>query len=227
MRFEIGTGGTFLILVGLLGLSGAVFALGLIAGYEMARQNQPDVSSLSSVYPVPSPPAAEETPAAPPAEALAPGAATSPGGVAAAPRPALAPRAAMTPAAIARTRPPIVAPASRPSTARATEPSEEDTDEEEAPPPRAVASVPSPASAPGAAVAKPFNIQIEAVMDKSGADDMVAKLKALGYEPHQSETQVNGQTWYRVQVGPYATQDDARAAQEKLRQQYRAAYSTH
>ena len=39
MRFEIRAGGGFLILAGLVGLSGAVFALGLVAGYEMARQN--------------------------------------------------------------------------------------------------------------------------------------------------------------------------------------------
>jgi DedD protein len=226
MRFEIGAGGTFLILVGLLGLSGAVFALGLIAGYEMARQNQPDVSLLSSVYSVPSPPALEATPEASAAEALAPGVGdeTSPGGVAAAPKPSTAPRAAMTPAAVARARPPI-APAVRPPAAASTEESD-DEEEEEAPPPRAVASVPSPA-APVSGVIKPYNIQIEAVMDKSGADDMVAKLKALGYQPHESQTPMNGEIWYRVQIGPYATQDEAKAAQEKLKQQYRAAYSTH
>ena len=56
MRFEIRAGGGFLILVGLVGLSGAVFALGLVAGYEMARQNQPDLSQISSTYPLPNPP---------------------------------------------------------------------------------------------------------------------------------------------------------------------------
>ena len=69
MRFEIRAGGGFLILLGLVGLSGAVFALGLVAGYEMARQNQPDLSQISSTYPLPNPPekpapVAEMSPAA-------------------------------------------------------------------------------------------------------------------------------------------------------------------
>ena len=70
MRFEIRAGGGFLILLGLVGLSGAVFALGLVAGYEMARQNQPDLSQISSTYPLPNralrkpAPVAEMSPAA-------------------------------------------------------------------------------------------------------------------------------------------------------------------
>jgi len=36
MRFEIGPGGGFLVLIGLLGLSAAVFFLGMISGREMA-----------------------------------------------------------------------------------------------------------------------------------------------------------------------------------------------
>ncbi|MGA8793719.1 hypothetical protein, partial [Candidatus Binatus sp.] len=63
MRFEIRAGGAFLILLGLVGLSGAVFALGLVAGYEMARQNQPDLNQISSTYPLPNPPASGEKPA--------------------------------------------------------------------------------------------------------------------------------------------------------------------
>ena len=37
MRFEIKAGGGFLILLGLVGLSGAVFLLGLVAGNYMAK----------------------------------------------------------------------------------------------------------------------------------------------------------------------------------------------
>ncbi len=61
-------------------------------------------------------------------------------------------------------------------------------------------------------------------MDKSGADAMVARLKALGYEPHEMQTVIDGQTWYRVQIGPYATEEEARAAQAKLRAQYKSRY---
>ena len=84
MRFEIRAGGGFLILAGLVGLSGAVFVLGLVAGYEMARQNQPDLSQISSTYPLPNPP---EKP--PPVSEMSPAAEASPAvAVASAPRPA-------------------------------------------------------------------------------------------------------------------------------------------
>src|SRR5260370_26190774 len=81
MGFEMRGGGGFLILAGLVGLSGAVFALGLVAGYEMARQNQPDSSQISSTYPLPNPP---EKPA--PISEMSPAAAASPA-VASAPPP--------------------------------------------------------------------------------------------------------------------------------------------
>src|SRR5271156_6229076 len=77
MRFEIRTGGTILILAGLAVLSGSVFALGLVAGYEMSRQNQVDQSQLASVYTAPSPIAIPSVEAPPPGAAV-PGPASSP-----------------------------------------------------------------------------------------------------------------------------------------------------
>jgi len=64
------------------------------------------------------------------------------------------------------------------------------------------------------------------VMDKSGADEMVARLKALGYSAQEAKVALNGQTWYRVRVGPYASAEEATAAQNRLRDQYRQAYTT-
>src|SRR5215469_3452073 len=63
MRFEIRAGGFFIILLGLLGLSGAVFFLGVMAGNEIAKQNTPDQAQVSSTFPLPSPPLVEATPA--------------------------------------------------------------------------------------------------------------------------------------------------------------------
>ena len=86
-----------------------------------------------------------------------------------------------------------------------------------------------PAPAPAAAAppsGRPYNIQIEAVMDKSGADEMVSRLKALGYNAQEMTTNLSGQTWYRVRVGPYRSSSEAAAAQAKLRDQYKAAYTT-
>ena len=235
MRFEIRKGGAFLILVALVGLSGAVFALGLVAGYQMARQNQPDVNQTSTTYPLPNAPAEESKeepaeemspegmspempppaaapmkPAAPPSVAAAPSVAARPPVAAVRPVPQASPiahassAARPSPATVARVRPP--APVRAPAA-----PDEEEADAESAPP---------------AMPRHPYNIQIEAVMDKSGADEMVLRLKKLGYSAQEMTTTLNGQTWYRVRVGPYATAEAAAAAQERLREQYRQAYTT-
>jgi cell division protein FtsN len=222
MRFEIRSGGAFLILLGLVGLSGAVFALGLVAGYEMARQNQPDLNQISSTYPLPARP---EKPA-PVSEMSPAGVASS--SVASEPAPPsvpnkpeasaigeASPAARKSPATVARLKPPAEAPAvNRPAT------DEDSGEDSESPSTPAVPARPLP---PGA---RPYNIQIEAVMDKSGADEMVSRLKALGYNAQEAKVDMNGQTWYRVRVGPYASADEANAAQEKLREQYKQAYTT-
>src|SRR5271168_5122302 len=121
MRFEIKAGGGFLILLGLVGLSGAVFALGLVAGYEMARQCQPDSSQISSTYPLPNPP---EKP--PPVSEMSPAAEASPAVASAPLAPPVTikphapeageehPASRASPAAVARIRPPAEAPAANP-----------------------------------------------------------------------------------------------------------------
>jgi len=229
MRFEIRAGGAFLILLGLVGLSGAVFALGLVAGYEMARQNQPDLSQISSIYPLPNPPASGEKPA--PVSEMSAAAAASPS-VASAPAPPSiplkppAPAVAEVPPPASRTSPATVArlkpPAEAPAVNRPAPENENETDEEsETAAPAAAASARAVASG-----AKPYNIQIQAVMDKSGADEMVSRLKTLGYNAQETKVALNGQTWYRVRVGPYASADEATAAQNRLREQYRQAYTT-
>jgi len=64
-------------------------------------------------------------------------------------------------------------------------------------------------------------------MDRSGADQMVSRLRSLGYNSYEVPAIIGGQVWYRVRVGPYETEEDAKAAQEKLRAQYKTAYTTH
>src|ERR1035437_3212094 len=212
MRFEIRAGGAFLILLGLVGLSGAVFALGLVAGYEMARQNQPDLNQISSTYPLPNLPASGEKPA--PVSEMSPAAAALPSVASA---PALPAVPIKPPATVARLKPRSEAPAvNRPAPDNKNE-SDEDSETASAP------AAPARALAPGA---KPYNIQIEAVMDKSGADEMVSRLKTLGYNAQEAKVALNGQTWYRVRIGPYASADEANAAQNKLREQYKQAYTT-
>jgi cell division protein FtsN len=221
MRFEIRAGGGFLILLGLVGLSGAVFALGLIAGYEMARQNQPDLNQISSTYPLANPP---EKPA--PVSEMSSAAVASPS-LGSAPRvapikppaPAIGearPAARMSPATVARVKPPPEPAVNSPATDNEKD-TDEDSDTASAPP------APARTLPPGV---RPYSIEIKAIMDKSGADEMVSRLKTLGYNAQELKVALNGGTWYRVRVGPYASADEATAAQNRLREQYKQAYTT-
>ena len=240
MRFEIGPGGGFVILVGLLGLSAAVFFLGMISGREMTQTEQGQ-AQLASVYPAPAPAPASDN-AAPVQHEPAPPSA----GAAVASR--SAPVAAVTPqppaqAAVAATEP-APAPA---STLRHKAP---------APPRRTLASIPTHRAVSAdedtsaessadetdtAAYEKPanprpasysgrhhgYNIVIDAAMDRASASRMYSRLLALGYTSRIVPTQINGQTWYKVQVGPYPSAEDARAAQDQLRAAYTARFINH
>ncbi len=223
MRFEIRAGGGFLILVGLVGLSAGVFGLGLVAGYEMARGNTPDLNQISSTYPLPSPP---EKPA-PVSEMSSSASAVASPSVASVPAAAPikppapeigeAPPAARTsPATVARLKPPAEAPAAS-RTATDEDDTDDDSDTAAAPP------APPPTLPPGS---RGYNIQIQALMDKSAADEMLSKLKRLGYNGQESKVAFNGQTWYRVRVGPYPSADQANAAQARLHDQLKQDYST-
>jgi len=128
---------------------------------------------------------------------------------------AMPPGSHASPATVARVRPPAPAPAANPNPAGGAD--DEDADAEPAP---------APAVAPPSSPSRPYNIQIEAVMDKSGADEMVDRLRKLGYNAQELTTNLNGQTWYRVRVGPYSSSAEAAAAQARLRDQYKAAYTT-
>ena len=223
MRFEIRAGGAFLIFIGLVALSGAVFALGLVAGHEMFRQNQPDLNQISTTYPMPSAPVVGATPGSAassigvstPAIAAAAAASSSAIRPPAPPLAAASPAARPSVAAIARVKPPAPAPAINPPP---------ETDEEDVPERRPPVAAAAPVTPPTSGT--PYNIQIEAVMDKSGADEMVSRLKTLGYNAQEMKTALNGQIWYRVRVGPYNSQEEAKAAQDKLREQYKQAYTT-
>ena len=231
MRFEIRAGGAFLILIGLAGLSGVVFALGLVAGYQMARQTSPDTSQVASVYPLPNPPpGSEPSPAASPAEANAapsPAIVPAPAQVASKPLPKPVPAAAPSiapPAPGAQpARPRSVAKVAVPPPVAVPKPAEENADVGSTAD-RGARSERSPvASAP--ARHKPYNIQIDAVMDRTNAQRMAAKLQRLGYRAYMVPTEIGDQTWWRVRVGPYDTQDEAAAAEQELRERYRMSYT--
>ena len=245
MRFEIRGGGIAAILIGVGVLSGAVFMLGLLAGYDVGRESQSSQAEVATAYPLESPPAGAPMPAE--------SAETAPASASSAPEEATAssPPAAVTPAAIAKAIVPkrhgaqtassgkptaladedgapageVTAPPSSRSSRRITE--FDDEGDTEAPPaaaPTLRPAGPAVASARPATHRRPYNIQIQAVMDRTGANEMVHRLQSLGYAPHIVATQLSGQTWYKVEVGPYASQDEAAAAQEQLREKYNSTY---
>jgi septal ring-binding cell division protein DamX len=233
MRFEIGPGGGFVILVGLLGLSAAVFFLGMISGREIAQSEQGQ-SQLASVYPMPAgaPPAAPPQAAAPTAPAAAtakPVAQTA----SAAPFENTPPAAKPKPAPRHKT-PPRPTLASVPLTHPSAPAAEESDTDSSAPSDSSASSDDTDTDSGGGAASAPvpragthgkgYNIVIDAAMDRGAANRMAARLLGLGYTSHLIPTQINGQTWYRVQVGPYPSADDARAAQAQLRAAYTARY---
>ena len=55
-----------------------------------------------------------------------------------------------------------------------------------------------------------YNIVIDAAMDRVAANRMASRLLGLGYTSHIFPTRINGQTWYRVQVGPYPSRTTRR-----------------
>jgi serine/threonine protein kinase/cell division septation protein DedD len=70
-----------------------------------------------------------------------------------------------------------------------------------------------------------YNIEVDAVSEKSTADEMVGRIDDLGFKACEKIKNVNGQKLYAVRVGPYNTADEAAAAQEKLHDQYKSTYS--
>jgi len=165
MRFEIRAGGLIFILLCLGGLSAAVFVFGLIAGHEMARQEQV-AQEAAAVYPLPSAPAVMATlaaavpqasavvadrpaPSSKPASAALAGSSSGSG---------LAPKHGATVALKSSSSP-------ESGGDSAEESSEDESSDLEAAP------APTPA-----VTHKNYSVQIEAVMDQQGANDMVAKL---------------------------------------------------
>jgi len=78
-----------------------------------------------------------------------------------------------------------------------------------------VAKPVSARSAPG-----PYSVQIDAMMDRAGAEQMAHRIRAKGFEPYILPTVVEGKTWYRLRVGHYATPEQAQAAESRLHEEF-------
>jgi serine/threonine protein kinase len=91
----------------------------------------------------------------------------------------------------------------------------------------AAESAPSTGPAPSQCVPTPhrYNIEVDSVSEKSEADAMLGRIADLGFKACEKTSTANGETRYSVRIGPYNTAEEAEAAQEKLHEQYKAAYS--
>ena len=156
------------------------------------------------------------------------GAPVRPAGQAAAPAAAPAPNAVVTPAGgghlasvdIASRKPADALPedfaqpqapaASKPAPAVATAPV--------AKPPKATPAVPAPAEAlpTGTAGRGSFTINLSAYADRSKADALVQKVRALGYPVTTAATSQAGKSLTRVSAGPFETRAAAEAARLKI-----------
>jgi septal ring-binding cell division protein DamX len=233
MRFEIKGGGVFAILLSLGILSGAVFFFGLLAGYDVGRQSQSATAEVATSYSIPSAPLAAASSAPAPVISAKPPAMVASDHRSAtgtedseAPPPARSgdekAGAADDDTGEAAAGPTSPAAANTPArTASLDEhPPPADTGAADMPPPDEEAS-------PAPPKRHSFNIQIQAVMDLAGANQMIRRLSRIGYPAHMTATPIDGQTWYKVEVGPYPSQEEAATAQATMRQKYNDTYGGH
>jgi len=82
--------------------------------------------------------------------------------------------------------------------------------------PRADARAGDAAKAGDAADRSSYLLQAGAFRSQQDADAMRAKLALLGFEGRVTPAEVNGQTMYRVRVGPYAQLDDMNRVRARL-----------
>jgi DedD protein len=79
------------------------------------------------------------------------------------------------------------------------------------PPPAAERAAPPPAAADGPVV------QVFSSRDRDQAERIVERLRNGGERPFVSPVEVEGQTMYRVRLGPYADRDEATRVAERVR----------
>ena len=80
------------------------------------------------------------------------------------------------------------------------------------PDPAEVAEVTEPEHNEAAAPKKPsakFTLQLSSFQDRAEADAFFDKLRKGGHVPYVTESQVEGEKWYRVRLGRYQSFDDA------------------
>jgi len=162
-------------------------------------------------------------PGTPPRQPDAP--AATPGSPAAAPvAPATAPAATVTPGGgsklasvdIASRKPADALPEDFANAPAATKPVAATPVPKPARPMPATATPETPALPPGTAARGSFSVNLSAYADRSKADALVQKVKALGYPVGTAATSQAGKSLTRVSAGPFETRAAAEAARLKI-----------
>ncbi|MEP7043815.1 MAG: SPOR domain-containing protein [Dokdonella sp.] len=79
------------------------------------------------------------------------------------------------------------------------------------------AANPTPASTPATpATAGRYILQAGSYPDPKAADEAKAKLAMAGFSAQIQPVTINGKTWHRVRVGPYASASDLESAKKSL-----------
>ena len=84
-----------------------------------------------------------------------------------------------------------------------------------APPPEKAAAPAAPAAATGAQIARGIHVQVAALRVRSDAQLLVSKLKDKQYPVALYDK--GGDGWHRVVVGPFASVNEAKDAQNRMR----------
>ncbi|NII09104.1 SPOR domain-containing protein [Oleiagrimonas sp. C23AA] len=76
---------------------------------------------------------------------------------------------------------------------------------------------PAPSSAPGTAAQGHYTISLGAYADKSNAQKLLRRVRALGYPVNVSEVHIGGKPAAKVEAGPFGTRAEAEKARLKLK----------
>jgi cell division protein FtsN len=197
-KLEISLASVLLLAATTLVASGVVFLLGIYVGKGIVESRMAQEARVVRL-PVPTPGASGKSDEVDVTfwDKLAKGEATV------VPAPAPTATAVETPVRV------VPALATPPPTPR---PTEKKVESPPTPPPR-------PTSAPAAGEGGAFQVQVNAMADRSRADELVRDLKGLGYSAFVSSARVADKTLYRVRITGFASADAAKQAASRLRDQ--------
>lgn len=196
-KFEISGAGVLLLAVATLAASGIVFLLGVYVGKGMIEQRLAQDNRVVRLM-------------VPPPGTPGPGGEVdvtfwdklAKGGEAGSPAPAPTATAAETPVRVVPESPTPPAP-----------PTPEPTEA------RAAAPTPGKPAHGDLLEGGRYQVQVNAMADKNRADELVRDLKTLGFTPYVSPAKIGDRTLYRVRVGNLGSEQAAKQAVARLREQ--------